>query len=146
MVEVNKAIFLDRDGVIIEEVDNLYKVEDIKIIQGVPETLKFLKKNGFKLIVVSNQPVIARGLATEEKVREIHKIINSKIKEETGNEIDKFFFCPHHPNADLEKYRVVCDCRKPFPGLILQAAKEFDIDISKENIKDFRNTKVVDIY
>ena len=131
MVRVNKAIFLDRDGVIIEDVDNLYKAEDIKIIQGVPETLKFLRQKGFKLIVVSNQPVIARGLATEEKVKEIHKIINSRIKEEAGIEIDKFFFCPHHPNADLEQYRRTCNCRKPFPGLILQAAKEFDIDLSQ---------------
>lgn len=128
---MNKAIFLDRDGVINEDIDNLYKIEDIEIINGVPEALKLLKKNGFKLIVISNQPVIARGLATEKQINEINNEINNLIKKESGIEIDKFFFCPHHPNANLEKYRILCHCRKPSPGMIFQAAKEFDIDLSQ---------------
>ena len=128
---MNKAIFLDRDGVINEDIDNLYKIENIKIISGVSEALRILKENDFKLIVISNQPVIARGLATEEEVEKINEEINLQIKKEVGIGIDKFYFCPHHPNANLEKYRILCNCRKPSPGLILQAAKEFDIDLSK---------------
>lgn len=128
---MDKAIFLDRDGVINEEVNNLYKIEDIKIILGVPESLALFKKNGFKLFVVSNQPVIARGWATEEEIDKINNEINLQIKKESGIEIDKFFFCPHHPNANLEKYRITCNCRKPNPGLILRAAEEFCIDLSQ---------------
>jgi len=126
---MNKAVFLDRDGVIIEEKDNLYKIEDIKIIEGVPEALKILKQNNFILLGISNQPVVARGLITEEYVEKIHTEINSRLEKECGVEIDKFFFCPHHPNANVEKYRINCSCRKPNPGLILQAVKEFNIDI-----------------
>ena len=128
---MDKAVFLDRDGVIIEEVNYLCNVEDIKIIEGIPESLAILKKNNFKLIVITNQPVIARGLATEEEVEKIHKEINFRIKQQSGVEIDKFYFCPHHPNADLEKYRISCNCRKPSPGFILQAVIDFDIDLSK---------------
>lgn len=128
---MNKAIFLDRDGVINEEKNYICKIEDIKILENVPESLKLLKQKNFKLIVISNQPVIARGLASEEQVDSINQEINNLIKKESGIEIDKFFFCPHHPNADIEKYRIKCSCRKPNFGLVLKAAEEFDINLSE---------------
>lgn len=127
---MNKAVFLDRDGVIIEDKDCLYKKEDIQLTYGV-EDLYALKEKGFKLLVITNQTVIARGLISEEGVNEIHTQINLMINQRFNFELDHFYTCPHHPNANLEKYRINCSCRKPLPGLILQAAKDFDIDLSQ---------------
>ena len=100
---MKKAIFLDRDGVINKEVNYLIRKKDIKIINGVPEALKELKDRGFMLIVISNQPSVARGWVTKEGIEEINNEINRRIKEKSDIEIDKFYFCPHHPNATLKK-------------------------------------------
>ncbi|MDD5193716.1 MAG: HAD family hydrolase [Candidatus Nanoarchaeia archaeon] len=124
---MRKAVFLDRDGVLNKEIDLLHRKEDIEILPGVEEVLKKLKSLGYLLIVISNQPAIARGMITEEGVREINDYLNSLI----GNLIDRFYFCPHHPNANLPQYRMVCECRKPAPGLILQAARDYGIDLAK---------------
>jgi len=124
---LNKAIFLDRDGVINKDLGLIYKKSDIILFRGVRDSLKFLKSRGFYIFVITNQPVIARGLIDEEGVGEINLFLNSKL----DNLIDKFYFCPHHPNADILKYRKVCDCRKPSSGMILQAKEEFDIDLDK---------------
>ncbi|MEM2956387.1 MAG: HAD family hydrolase [Candidatus Pacearchaeota archaeon] len=125
---MKKAIFLDRDGVINEDNDCLiYKKEQVRILPNVKEALKQFKENGYFLVVISNQPAIARGIITEKNVTEINRYINVKL----DNIIDKFYFCPHHPNADLLEYRKNCICRKPSPGLILQAAKELNIDLKK---------------
>ncbi|GEM_PF-693034 len=139
----NKAIFLDRDGIINKEVENLYKKEEIVLIEGIPEILKILKENKFKLIVVSNQPVIARGIATEEEIQEINREINVKIKEKTGIEIDKFIFCPHHPNANVEKYKINCECRKPSPGMLNEAAKEFNINLKESWMIGDRTSDII---
>ena len=128
---MKKAIFLDRDGVINKEVNYLIRKKDIKIINGVPEALKELKDRGFMLIVISNQPSVARGWVTKEGIEEINNEINRRIKEKSDIEIDKFYFCPHHPNATLKKFRKICKCRKPCPGMILQATKEFDINLEE---------------
>lgn len=124
---LNKAIFLDRDGVINEEIDLLCGKSDIVLCEGVKEALRLLKDRGFYLIVITNQPVIGRGLIDEGGIEELHKYLNSEL----DNLIDAFYFCPHHPNADLEEYRKTCDCRKPSPGMILKAAKDFDIDLKR---------------
>ena len=125
----NKAIFLDRDGVINKDVGWLYKIKDITILDGVPEAIKNLKEKNFFLVVISNQPVIARGLATEEKIKEINNTINKRLHKKIETGIGRFYFCPHHPNADLSEYRKSCDCRKPLPGMILQASKDYDLDL-----------------
>jgi len=122
---MKKAIFLDRDGVIIKEVNYLHKKEDIEILPGAIEALHKLKQQEYLLIVITNQPTIAKGLISKQGVKEIHDYLNNKLQ----NLIDRYYFCPHHPNADLEQYRINCNCRKPKSGMMLQAAKDFNIDL-----------------
>ncbi len=124
----SRAVFLDRDGIINEEVMTK-NINDIKLLDKAPEALKILKEKGFKLIVITNQPIIARGLASEEEIKTLHNKINEKIHQLVGVKIDKFYFCPHHPNATIKKYRKNCNCRKPFPGMIQEAAKDFDLTL-----------------
>ncbi len=129
----NKAIFLDRDGVINRNMGFIFKKEDISIINGVIETLKILKSKGYKLIVITNQPVVARGLCTEEEIEKLHEFINVKL----GLLIDKFYFCPHHPEMHddvpiyARKYRIKCSCRKPLPGMIFKASEDFNINLKE---------------
>ena len=122
-----KAIFFDRDGTLNEEVDVLRDVAQLRVLPGVSDALKKLRDLGFLLIVVTNQPVIARGWLTRAQVEEIHDELLRRLNAE-GATIDKLYYCPHHPNANLPEYRVECECRKPNIGLIEQACAEFDID------------------
>ena len=140
---MEKAIFLDRDGVINEDSGYITNIKDIKIINGVPQALKILNKEGFKLFVITNQPAIGRGLATEKEIENIHEFMNWQIIKTGGPKIDKFYYCPHHPNANLVKYRKVCECRKPSPGMILQALKEYDIDPKKSWMIGDRVTDII---
>ena len=126
---MKSAVFLDRDGVLIEDVHLLTHPEQIVIPSGVPGALKKLAEAGFKLIVVSNQPVVARGMVDEQGVRAVHEHMASLLKNSGAPSFDGIYFCPHHPNATLLLYRVNCDCRKPKSGMFLQAAKELGIDL-----------------
>lgn len=137
------AAFLDRDGVINFESGNIKSVEELIILPRVPEAIRLLNEHKIPVVVVTNQPVVARGWATEQKVKEINKEIG-EILEERGAKITAFYFCPHHPNADLEKYRVVCNCRKPNTGLYEQAAKKYKLDVQKSFIvgDSFRDIEV----
>ncbi|MEM0465188.1 MAG: HAD family hydrolase [Candidatus Pacearchaeota archaeon] len=130
---MKKAIFLDRDGVLIEETgEYISKKQDMKII-SVTETLKKLKSKGYLLVVVTNQAAIARGIITEEDLKEMNNFLNECLEKT----IDAFYYCPHHPEVypDIpeyaKKYRVKCNCRKPLPGLLLKASKEMNIDLKK---------------
>ena len=127
------AVFLDRDGVINTEVDNLRKLEDLKILPKVPQALKLLNQFGIPAIVITNQPVVARGWLTQKGVREIHQKI-AEILGKSGAKISDFYFCPHHPEANLKRYRIVCDCRKPEVGLFKKAAKKYKVDLKKSYI------------
>lgn len=127
------AVFLDRDGVINYEVDNLHKISDLKILPRAPQALKLLNKFKIPVIVITNQPVVARGWLTEQGVEKIHYEIERRLAKD-GAKIDKFYFCPHHPEADLPKYRVICNCRKPATGLFEKAAEEFGIDLKKSYV------------
>ena len=128
---MNKAIFLDRDGVLIKDIHLLISKNQIIFEDQVFSALKLLKNLKFKLLVVSNQTVVARGMATETEVEKINDYITNRIYNQTKVKIEKFYFCPHHPNATMEKYRINCECRKPKPGMLLTAAEEFDIDLSQ---------------
>lgn len=125
-----RAIFLDRDGTINVEKNFLHKIEDFEFIPGAPEAIKRLKDAGFLVIVVSNQSGIARGYFDEAAVRELHQHIQEELAT-IGTSIDAFYFCPHHPEKGLGDYRVICECRKGEPGMLLKAAKEYDIDLEK---------------
>lgn len=124
------AVFIDRDGTINLDVDNLSKIENLIIFPKVPEAIALLNKFHIPAIVITNQPVIARGLLDEKGIEEINNEINRRIGK-VGARIDRFYFCPHHPRANLKKYRVICDCRKPGIGMYKQAAQDYNIDVTK---------------
>ncbi len=140
---MERAVFLDRDGVLIEDVHLLTRSDDIHILEGVPQALKKLKAAGFKLIVISNQSVVARRLLTEKEVLTLQTEVERLLRKTGAPNLDGFYFCPHHPSATLQKYRVVCNCRKPRPGLLLQATKEHDLDLSASIVIGDRITDII---
>lgn len=127
------AAFIDRDGTINLDVDNLSKAKDLTILPNVAKAIALLNKYRIPVIVITNQPVIARGLLTEEGVKKIHREINSRL-EKMEAKIDGFYFCPHHHNANIEKYRITCICRKPGTAMYKQAAKDFGINLKKSYV------------
>ena len=128
-----KAIFLDRDGTINEYVGFLRKEEDFRLIPGVSEAIKRINNSGYLAIVVTNQPVIARGEVTEEELEEIHKKMETLLGLD-GAYIDDIYYCPHHPDKGFEgeipELKIECDCRKPKTGMLEKAAREHNIDLS----------------
>ena len=124
MIKENKAIFLDRDGVINKKRDDYVKsIDELEIFPDVGEGISSLKKMGFLIIVITNQSVINRKIITVKELEKIHSSIQNNLKEYSCN-IDRFYFCPHIPNEN-------CDCRKPKSGLLLQAITDFSINSSK---------------
>lgn len=123
-----RAVFLDRDGTINVEKHYLHKIEDFEFIPGAPEAIKSLKDAGFLVIVVSNQAGVARGYFDEQAVETLHRHIQAELAA-LGTAIDAFYFCPHHPEEGVGRYKVACGCRKGEPGMLLQAAREHDIDL-----------------
>lgn|SRR3989338_10439999 len=129
-LSVNRAVFLDRDGVINREVDILRSVKQLRLLPMAAQAIKKINNLGFLAVIVTNQPVIARGWLTEKKVDEIHAVLAKRLKM-GGAKLDAIYYCPHHPNANLKKYRMECSCRKPNTGLIKKAAKELNINLKK---------------
>ena len=129
-----KAIFLDRDGTINKYVGFLKKPEEFELIAGVAEAIKTINHSGYLCIVVSNQPVIARGDCSFDDLKAIHDKMETLLGKE-GAFVDAIYYCPHHPDKGFEgerpEYKLDCDCRKPKPGLLLQAAREWNIDLSQ---------------
>lgn len=122
----NQAVFLDRDGTIIQQVEYLYRIKDLEVLPRAANAIKLLNKFKIPAIVITNQPVVAKGLLTEKGVIKIHQKLQ-KILNGFGAGVDEFYFCPHHPEGGLEKYRKKCGCRKPGVGLFRKAAKKFNI-------------------
>ncbi len=121
----NKALFLDRDGVVNIEKDYLYKIDDFEFIDGIFDLCKYYQDLGYIIIIVTNQSGIARAYYDENNF----KVLTSWMIEQfhkKGIDINKVYFCPHHPDISG-----TCECRKPKPGMLLEAKKEFDIDMSK---------------
>lgn len=137
------AVFLDRDGVLIEDVVLLTKRDQVHLYPGVALALRKLHEAGFALVVVSNQTVVARGLATEEDVEQINGYIQRLLYESSRVRIERFYFCPHHPNATLPQYRVNCKCRKPRSGMLLQAAGDLDLDLAASYMVGDRISDVI---
>lgn len=129
-----KAIFLDRDGTINKYVGFLRNIDDFELIEGAAEAIKLINQSGYLAIVVTNQPVIARGEVSWEELNEIHEKMATLLGKE-GAYVDGIYICPHHPDKGFEgerpEYKIDCDCRKPKPGLLLQAAKDFNIELSE---------------
>jgi len=137
----NKAVFLDRDGVINEDFGYVHKIEDFYIIEEVYPALKKLIDNGYKLVVITNQSGIGMGYYTEDDFFKITDYMNKKLSE-NGIKIDKVYYCPHHPEGKIEKYAKKCDCRKPGTKMIEDAVKEFNIDLSKSYLIGDKETDI----
>lgn len=119
------AVFLDRDGVLIEDIGDSPK-QEISVLPKVIEGLKLFKGHGLALIVITNQPAIAKGLLTEEQIKMTHQ----KLNDELGGVIDAFYYCPHHPTkGTIPEFTKDCECRKPKTGLLIQATKDFGLDL-----------------
>lgn len=127
-----KAIFLDRDGTINKYVGFLRDINGFELLDGVTEAVKKINESGYLAIVVTNQPVIARGEVSLHELCEIHNKMETLLGAD-GAYVDAIYFCPHHPHKGYEgeraEYKIDCDCRKPKPGLILKAAAEYNIDL-----------------
>ncbi len=126
---MQKAVFLDRDGTIIEDVGYLSDVGQIRILPGAAEAIRLLNSNGFKVIIVTNQAGVARGYFTESRANEINEKL-VQLLADRGSVVERIYYCPHHIEGIVEKYKKECNCRKPNPGMIEQAVKELDIDIN----------------
>lgn len=137
-----KAAFFDRDGTLIEHVDYLDSIENIKIISESIELAKHLQSQGYRLFIVTNQSGIGRGLFSEATLVKIHEHLQV-VFAQYGVFFERYYFCPHHPTeAASKEYLVDCNCRKPGPGMLLRAAKEFNIDLKKSLMF---GDKVIDI-
>ncbi len=135
-------MFLDRDGVINREVGILSSVRQLNILPGAAAAIRSLNRMGFLVIIVTNQPVIARGLISEPELDAIHAIMIRRLARR-GASIDAIYYCPHHPEADVRKYRVRCRCRKPRIGLIMRAAKEHGIALDESFLIGDRTVDVM---
>ena len=121
------AVFLDRDGTLIEEQGYLDRLDRIHLFPWTADAIRLLRRAGFATVVITNQSAVARGMIDEAFVHEAHRIVDRRLTR-AGGGIDRFYFCPHFPDAKVEKYRQSCRCRKPGPGLIEQACAELDLD------------------
>lgn len=137
-----RAVFLDRDGVIVEDVGYVTQPGQLRLLPGVPGALARLKAAGFHLFMATNQAVVARGMVTEEELVAIHDRISALLREAGGPGLDANYACPHHPDATLPTYRLDCSCRKPKPGLLLRGAEEHRIDLSASFMVGDRLTDV----
>lgn len=127
-----KAIFLDRDGTINKYVGFLRNINDFELIDGVSEAIKVINSSGYLAVVVTNQPVVARGEVTFEQLNEIHNKMETLLGND-GAYIDAVYFCPHHPHrgyeGEIEKLKIDCECRKPKAGMIFKAVEDYNIDL-----------------
>jgi len=139
---LRRAVFLDRDGVLNEDIGPFTEPAALRVPAGVPEALVRLKAAGFALLVVTNQSVVARGLTTEAGLESLHEHLAGMIRARGGPAVDAFYYCPHHPKATLEAYRRECDCRKPRPGLLLRGAREHGIDLTRSFMVGDRPTDI----
>ena len=126
----NKAVFLDRDHTLIEDPGYISDPEVVKLLPGVELAVKSLAGAGYKLVVVTNQSGVARGMLTEEALEKIHAEMRRQLSDKDAR-VDAIYYCPYHPQGTVEQYAIDSDLRKPQPGMLLQAAKELDIDLSQ---------------
>jgi len=129
-VNKKKAVFLDRDGTIVVHEPYVSSPNQLKLLPNVAEGIRLFKEHGYLAIVVTNQSGVARGLFSEERLMLIHKKLMSMLKDE-GVDLDDIYYCPHHREGIIEQYRLECDCRKPKPKMLLDAAKKHNIDLTQ---------------
>jgi D-glycero-D-manno-heptose 1,7-bisphosphate phosphatase len=127
------AVFVDRDGTLIRDVGYLWREEQLEILPRVPEALRLLKEKGYKVVVATNQSVVARGRLTESLLADIHRELLRRLAG-AGAQVDGVYYCPHHPTEGFAPYKTQCDCRKPSTGLIRRAALELELAVSRSYV------------
>ena len=125
-----KAVFLDRDGTMIEDVGYLDRLERLKLFPYTIDAVRLLNRAGYKVVVVTSQNGVAQGVLTEAFLEKAHAHV-SQLCAAAGGKIEGYYYCPHSTHALVERYRTDCDCKKPKPGMILTAAREHALDVSK---------------
>jgi len=145
--DMNKCVFLDRDGTINKENRTknnpfgfMWDMSDLSLIKGVSKGIALLNKAGYKTVVITNQSGIARGFFNEGFVKKVHNEIDRRIAKK-GAHIDRWYYCPHHPTCGMEKYKIECNCRKPKTGLVEKAVTELNISLENsffvgDNLRD----------
>jgi D-glycero-D-manno-heptose 1,7-bisphosphate phosphatase len=124
------AVFFDRDGTLNEDVGYLDRLERLRLFPFATEALRVVQRAGYKVVITTSQAGVAHGMVTEAVLADIHAHLIARMAA-AGVRIDGIYYCPHHPDAKVEKFRRVCDCAKPKPGLVLQAARELDLDLPR---------------
>lgn len=126
----HRAVFIDRDGTLVEARHYPSRPQDLILYNGICEELRILQERGFKLVLITNQSGIARGYFSEADLARMHDSLRSEL-ESHGVSIDAIYYCPHHDEGVIEHLAVACDCRKPAPGMLLRAARELDLDLQQ---------------
>jgi D-glycero-D-manno-heptose 1,7-bisphosphate phosphatase len=144
---MRRAIIMDRDGTVCEEVGYVNHVERLRLIAGSAEAVRQANRAGFQTVLVTNQAGVARGYMSEEIVGETHDRLRELLAEHDAR-MDGIYYCPHHPDVGSSRYRRECDCRKPEPGMLLRARDEMGIDLGAsyvigDSIKDVQTAKRV---
>jgi len=126
----NTALFIDRDGTLIKETNHLVSADEIGLLPNSIEAVKKINSHGVLAILVTNQSVVARGLLTERQLRHIHDSLVSLL-DQNGAKLDAVYYCPHHPKEGSGPLTLECGCRKPKPGMLCQAAADFELDLNR---------------
>ncbi|ATA22769.1 D-glycero-beta-D-manno-heptose-1,7-bisphosphate 7-phosphatase [Brenneria goodwinii] len=129
MAQSVPAVFLDRDGTINVDHGYVHEIDQFQFIDGVIDAMRELKNMGFALVLVTNQSGIARGKFTEDQFMQLTEWMDWSLADR-GVDLDGIYFCPHHPEYGNEEYRLVCDCRKPEPGMLISAQRHLNIDMA----------------
>jgi D-glycero-D-manno-heptose 1,7-bisphosphate phosphatase len=127
---VTPAVFFDRDGTLNEDVGYLDRLERLHLYPYATEALRVVSRAGYRIVIVTSQAGIAHGVIDEPTVQRIHAHILGRFAD-AGVHVDGVYYCPHHPDAKVARYRVTCECAKPKPGMVLQAARELDLDLAR---------------
>lgn len=125
---MRRAVFLDRDGTLVDELGFLGDPEDLRLLPGAAESLRLLERAGWLAIVVTNQSGVARGLFGERELAEVHARLEAELARSDAR-LDAIFYCPHHPDHGRAPFRQTCACRKPAPGMLLAAAERFALEL-----------------
>jgi D-glycero-D-manno-heptose 1,7-bisphosphate phosphatase len=124
------AVFLDRDGTLLEEAGYLDRLDKIALFPYATDAVRLLNRAGFSVIVITNQSGVGRGMYSEEFVIRTHDVMTERLGA-GGARVDGYYYCPHHPDASLDRYRIECDCRKPSPGMLRTAANDLGLDLRR---------------
>ena len=128
MPEAAKPVaFLDRDGVLNVDHGYVHRPERLEWVAGAPEAVRLLNEAGIPVIVITNQSGVARGYFGETDVRQFHAHVQEQLRAR-GAHVDAFYYCPHHPQGTVAEFAIACDCRKPKPGMLERAARDFAVD------------------